>query len=247
MTPEMLASVSERRRLDPLTCLLMWLTALNADPVREALRLLEVRADELYNIFSGLEYEQAQMRRLRMVCELFGREQLGKLVRGRLSELLMQCGKAADFAALLRVVAQLPDWVLDARPDVVHLWDDSGAEFERPDVMARAAAAAFADAGVPLDFARDGDDADGDGANGDGESQYGDVAHGNGTAVERDPIAAVGLQGDPASGATIAGLAPLSPAEEALLATALGDLVAQQAGRPAPKLKRHKTKLPRRR
>jgi hypothetical protein len=162
MNAEMLASVSERRRSDPLTCLLMWLLALNADPVREALRLLEVSLDEIYNMFSGLEYEQAQMRRLRMVCELTGREQLGKLLRGRLTELLMQCTKATDVAALIKAGVMLPDWVLDERPDVVHVVDELGRPFERPDIEARAAAQAFAAAGYDVD-AEPGADTGGNG------------------------------------------------------------------------------------
>jgi hypothetical protein len=193
MSPEQLTAVSERRRLDPLTCLLMWLTALNADPVREALRLLEVGVDELYGMFSGLEYEQAQMRRLRMVCELFTRELLGKLARGRLTEMLMQCQKPADCAALLKAAGQLPDWVLDDRPAVVNVWDDRGRPFERPDILARAAAQAFTDAGYEIPEPGDGASVEGDGApgndgagNGDGgaEDANSDIsAHGNGASA----------------------------------------------------------------
>jgi len=236
MNAEMLASVSERRRSDPLTCLLMWLLALNADPVREALRLLEVSIDEIYNMFSGLEYEQAQMRRLRMVCELTGREQLGKLMRGRLTELLMQCTKATDIAALLKAGVLLPDWVLDERPSVVNVWDDQGRPFERPDVEGRAAARAFAAAGYDVGAAGNGS-SDGTGAMDSeaAESAACDAEH-NGAADKAD-----------AGTTSVAGLAPLSPAEQAVLAGALGDFAAQQAISSTAKSKRSNPKLPRRR
>jgi len=219
MNAEMLASVSERRRSDPLTCLLMWLLALNADPVREALRLLEVSLDEIYNMFSGLEYEQAQMRRLRMVCELVGREQLGKLLRGRLTEMLMQCTKATDIAALIKAGVMLPDWVLDERPDVVRVVDELGRPFERPDIEAQAAAQALADAGYDVGAEPDVD-LDSHGA--------ADVADGNGCDAA-DPVA------EP------------TPIEDAVIAGALNDLLAQQPGSSSGKARNGKAKLPRRR
>jgi len=258
MTPEMLASVSERRRLDPLTCLLMWLMALNADPVREALRLLEVSADEIYNMFSGLEYEQAQMRRLRMVCELFTREHLGKLARGRLTEMLMQCQKPADCAALLRAAGQLPDWVLDDRPGVVNVWDDQGQPFERPDIAARAAAQAFADAGVPLDFAG-GAEGNGPAQDGNGTEQNDECEQATGLDAADQSSSPSGIGAPDGSGSlnggensedgelqALADLGPLSAAEETLLAGALADLVIEQAKNGAKKPKR-KPQLPRRR
>jgi hypothetical protein len=225
MNAEMLASVSERRRSDPLTCLLMWLLALNADPVREALRLLEVSVDEIYNMFSGLEYEQAQMRRLRMVCELTGREQLGKLLRGRLTEMLMQCTKATDIAALVKAGVLLPDWVLDERPSVVNVVDELGRPFERPDVEARAAAQALADAGYDIG-AESGADTGGNGA--PAETANGEGVAGNG-----------GVSGDPVSEST--------PAEDAVIAGALNEFLAQQSAKPRSKPKNGKPKLPRRR
>jgi hypothetical protein len=238
MNAEMLASVSERRRSDPLTCLLMWLLALNADPVREALRLLEVSLDEIYNMFSGLEYEQAQMRRLRMVCELTGREQLGKLMRGRLTEMLMQCTKATDIAALIKAGVLLPDWVLDERPDVVHVVDELGRPFARPDIEARAAAQALADAGYEVDaepgMARAGNGTANTDVAEDGNGAYGTSPNGDGAAGNGE---------SPTGDAT----AESTPIEDAVIAGALNELLAQQPGNSAGKVKNGKAKLPRRR
>jgi len=118
MDKEMLLAVDDRRHYDPVICLLMWAVALNGMPARRALNALGVEEREVQSMFGGLEPELAKMRQLKMVSELFGREFLAKLIRGRLAELLMKARRPSDIATLVKAAAQLPSWVLDCEPGV---------------------------------------------------------------------------------------------------------------------------------
>jgi hypothetical protein len=118
MEKEMLLAVDDRRYYDPVICLLMWAVALNGMPARRALQALGVEEREVQSMFGGLEPELVKMRQLKMVSELFGREFLAKLIRGRLAELLMKARRPGDIATLVKAAAQLPSWVLDCEPGV---------------------------------------------------------------------------------------------------------------------------------
>jgi len=145
MDKEMLLAVDDRRHYDPVICLLMWAVALNGMPARRALNALGVEEREVQSMFGGLEPELAKMRQLKMVSELFGREFLAKLIRGRLAELLMKARRPTDIATLVKAAAQLPSWVLDCEPGV----DTELALMKRLDAARAERDAADAGYGLP--------------------------------------------------------------------------------------------------
>ena len=106
-----------RRYYDPVLCLLLWAVALEGEPARECLQALGVGEVEMEAMFSGYEPELAEMRRLRMVSELFGRQRLGELMRARLAEMLMACRKGTELGALARAAERMPPWVFGEQPE----------------------------------------------------------------------------------------------------------------------------------
>jgi hypothetical protein len=108
---------AQNARLDEaLTCLLLWALTLGGEVPEKCAKTLGLNEADMDRLLSENAQDAQNMRKLRLIGELFGRKQLGLLLRARLAQLIFKAEEAREIQALTRAASQLPAWAFGDVP-----------------------------------------------------------------------------------------------------------------------------------